>query len=153
MSKIDVEIFDTQERPKLSEVTERDWEDFAGKYDVMSTSPQKYYAFIDKTLSYHETQLKKVLDQFKKEIEMNTREESKGVWAGDKSLNSINAGSLQRIADATEKMAGNYTRLQEDVKYWKERAESAQKYAATLGRSKSALKGVITKLKNKLERP
>lgn len=65
------------------------------------------------------------------------------------SLEQIRIGCLQRIADATEVMAGNNAQMQEEINalrrgraYWQQEAEAAQRQVA-------ALKGVITKLKKK----
>lgn len=78
------------------------------------------------------------------------RENSKQEWKGYGTLNDINAGSLQRIADATEKMAKNYVVLQNDLdnykKWWEDRGRALDR----LNRRISALKGQITKLRNKL---
>lgn len=77
----------------------------------------------------------------------NQREDSKKDWLSKSTIEEINAGSLQRIADASEKMATNYTQLQNDLalykKWYFERGERLQK----LERRISALRGVITKLK------
>lgn len=65
------------------------------------------------------------------------------------SLERLNCGSLMRIADATEIMATNYLRLQEDLatakrgrEYYMEEMEKAQ-------RTITAMKGLITKLKKR----
>ena len=62
----------------------------------------------------------------------------------------INMGSLQRIADATERMARRHTELigeNEDLgarlNYWIERCKRVE-------RSNSALRGVITRLRRRL---
>jgi len=70
-------------------------------------------------------------------------------YKGEGTLENINTGTLQRIADATEKMASNYTFLQnERDKYERwfkgERAENARLY-----RRIAALQGVITHAKKK----
>jgi len=49
----------------------------------------------------------------------NQREHSKQNWASGGSVEEINSGSLQRIADATEIMAQNYVTLQNDLKWYK----------------------------------
>ncbi len=64
----------------------------------------------------------------------------------------IRTGSLQRIADACEKMASNYLKLQEDLdlhKRWLE-LERDRKFQAW--RKISALRGVITKMKKGKEK-
>lgn len=85
------------------------------------------------------------MDDFK-----NYRDESRANYGTRKeklTIDQINAGSLQRIADSTERMAVNYTTLQ------KERDRYQQWYYEEIARAKSlqrtiaALRGVITKLK------
>lgn len=77
------------------------------------------------------------------------KEASKQNWNSVNSTEHINAGSLQRIADATEKMAANYTAMQEDRDRYKSWYQESQADKAKLYRRISALQGVITKLKNK----
>jgi len=81
--------------------------------------------------------------------EMNTREASKAHWQSVAGGNyeGINAGSLQRIADATELMAKNYLSLQADVAKYKRWYEQEQGYNKGLRASNANLKGQITKLK------
>lgn len=82
-----------------------------------------------------------------------TKEESIASWSGRGTIESINAGSLQRIADATEKMVRSYDALRE------ERDRNLRWYQEELGRRRkadrrvSALQGVITKMKNKSAKP
>lgn len=79
------------------------------------------------------------------------KEKSKLDWYRDDgqqpSVDQLQFGALQRIADATEKMAENYNKLLRDVKYYKERAEQNSSACQRLVRSNAALRGVITKLK------
>jgi len=75
------------------------------------------------------------------------REESRQDWTSRGSVEGINAGSLQRIADATEKMAQSYDALIRERDHYKRWYEIAVKDVDQLGRSNSALRGVITKLK------
>ena len=77
------------------------------------------------------------------------RQESKQEWNGTGTEQSINAGSLQRIADATEKMASNYTQLQNERDLYKRLYNEKLVTINKLYRQISALKGVITKLKKK----
>jgi len=58
-------------------------------------------------------------------------------------------GCLQRIADATEKMASNYTQLQNDLDRYKGYVKANREEVHSLERRLSAYKGVITKLKKK----
>lgn len=82
---------------------------------------------------------------------MNLREASKAVWVANDAptIPQIDCGSLQRIADATEKMVANYDAVRIDRDYWKARAEREQKTAERYARSNNSLRGVITKLKRK----
>ena len=76
------------------------------------------------------------------------RGDSREVWKSAKTLEHINAGSLQRIADATELMARRHLDL------IRERDEYERRYKAAVGRERalerklSAAKGQITKLRN-----
>lgn len=80
---------------------------------------------------------------------MTQREASKQNWDCRNTVEDINSGSLQRIADATEKMAGNYIALQNDRDMYKRWYDQAREEKEKLYRKISALKGVITKLKTK----
>lgn len=77
------------------------------------------------------------------------RDLSKKSWiARDSTLASINAGSLQRIADATEKMAQRHTELireRDDYERWYKAAVAREQQ---LERRLAAAKGQITKLRN-----
>lgn len=78
------------------------------------------------------------------------KQHSRGNWSGENTLEGINTGSLQRIADATEKMAANYSQLiQERDNYKKWYHEKMERVNACY-RTMTAYRGVITKLKNKL---
>jgi hypothetical protein len=81
---------------------------------------------------------------------MSFRDDSKGNWTSTGTVESINAGSLQRIADATEKMAGSYIALQADrdryKKWYEERGEVVAQRNATI----AGLRGHNTRLKNQL---
>jgi methyl-accepting chemotaxis protein len=80
---------------------------------------------------------------------VSLKDASRQIYSGSPAptINEINAGSLQRIADAVEKMASNYAQLQNDRDRYKHRAEENAKSAEKLARQNSALRGVITKLK------
>ncbi len=76
------------------------------------------------------------------------REHSRANWnANSSTLEEINTGSLQRIADATEKMAASYDAMRDERdryrRYWLEEQERTQR----LYLSTRSLRGVITKLK------
>jgi len=77
------------------------------------------------------------------------KDRSKQNWNGDASTEHINAGSLQRIADATEKMAANYDQLVSA----KKAAENSRDYwkadALRLERRCRSLRGYITRLKRR----
>lgn len=81
------------------------------------------------------------------------RDLSRKTWTPrNTDLESINAGSLQRIADATEKMAQRHTDLIR-VRDWYERAyKEAIAREDALKRRLAAAKGQITKLRNAAEK-
>ena len=77
------------------------------------------------------------------------RDHSKIFYGNDPSnftsLEQINCGSLQRIADATEKMAASYDAMRNDRDYWKGRAEREQASRSRADHSNRSLRGVITR--------
>jgi len=75
------------------------------------------------------------------------RERSKQEWTGNPNRDDINAGSLQRIADATEKMAQRYDDLLSSREYYKARCADLERRNNSLLRRLAALRGVITRLK------
>lgn len=79
------------------------------------------------------------------------RQLSKSEWTdgGKPTTEYINAGSFQRIADAAEKMATRHTELIDNLESTKRNRDFWLSKALTLERSVSALRGVITKLKNR----
>lgn len=85
----------------------------------------------------------------------NCRTASKGHWAvvDDGKYSAINAGSFQRIADATELMAKNYQGLVNErdlyLCWYKESQARNTKKDLRI----AALKGVITKLKKAPKQP
>lgn len=68
-------------------------------------------------------------------------------------IETINCGSLQRIADATERMAGNYTALQNELDRYKAYYRELSERLARRDKTISNLKGQITKLKKKQQQP
>ena len=66
------------------------------------------------------------------------------------STEEINAGSLQRIADATEKMARRHTELIAENESLGKRLNYSIKRCEQVERSNSALRGVITRLRRRL---
>ena len=75
------------------------------------------------------------------------RDMSRKNWTGTNLREEIAVGSLQRIADATEKMAQSYEKIISDrdtyCRLYKNECECSER----LARSNAALRGVITKLK------
>ena len=75
------------------------------------------------------------------------RGSSKQEWTSNTSVEHINAGSLQRIADACELMASNYLRLQNDLDLNRRWHREEQSLRRKRDRQIAALRGVITRLK------
>lgn len=61
----------------------------------------------------------------------------------------IQIGCMQRVADASEKMASNYTNMQDNLAWYKNRYEERGDAIRFMEKRIAALKGAITKLKNK----
>ena len=78
------------------------------------------------------------------------REFSKQEWQGER-LEHINAGSLQRIADACESMAKNHDSLVRQRDMYLNWYNEEQSKAKQMQRTIRALKGAITKLKKRGE--
>lgn len=79
----------------------------------------------------------------------NYRDESKINWGttGESTREDLQFGCLLRIADATEKIASNYTALQNEVKFLKEQRDDLRRRRNHLERSNAALRGYIKRLK------
>lgn len=77
----------------------------------------------------------------------DTRQDSVKTWVSDGTLESINSGSLQRIADAAEKMALRYTELIDARNGFERWYIAGQAEQLSLKRKLTAAKGQITKLK------
>lgn len=77
------------------------------------------------------------------------RELSKSNWNGNVTIGYINAGSLQRMADATEKMASSYDAMREKAERYERWYNEACEECAKKRRQIIALRGVITRMKNK----
>lgn len=75
------------------------------------------------------------------------RDSSAKKFKSSGTIEHINAGSLQRIADATETMAQNFVSLQKERDMLSRLSREKSARIAQLKRSNAALRGVITKLK------
>lgn len=64
----------------------------------------------------------------------------------------IVGGSLQRIADATEKMAASYDALRNERDCYRQWYEEARANEKAYARQSRALRGVITRMKRKAAR-
>lgn len=62
---------------------------------------------------------------------------------------AINAGSLQRIADAMELTAKNYLQMQNDLDWHKRRKQQLEERVAHLEKQNAAYRGVINRMKKK----
>lgn len=89
---------------------------------------------------------------------MNMRDESRQNITGNWTTHSIATGSLQRIADATEKMAAGFDAVLKERDYWKREAETYQAmYREQRDRSKRlertilGLRGQIGRLMKRLK--
>lgn len=64
-------------------------------------------------------------------------------------IEKINAGSLQRIADAAEAMAKNHLRLQSDLEYYQRRCKSLESEVQRIKFSRAGYMAALTKLKRR----
>lgn len=87
----------------------------------------------------------------------NLREKSKENFSADQSIEHINAGSFQRIADAVErsaaaveKVAADYDKMRGERDMYRDWYRGAEAEKANLYKRISALQGVITKQRKKL---
>ncbi len=81
---------------------------------------------------------------------MKTKLASKQDWdVNPPTWETVNVGSLQRIAAATEAMAQNWVRLTSDVEYYKKLSNERMARVVSRDRSIANLRGQITKLKKK----
>ena len=81
----------------------------------------------------------------------NFRDNSKASWAGSGCVEHINAGSLQRIADACELMATDYRRLQQNVTYYEGRCKELTQQIEKMRRTELGLRGQIGKLMKRIK--
>lgn len=72
-----------------------------------------------------------------------------GTSQSNATLEQVNCGSLKRIADATEKMASNYTQMEKDLNFYKVCCEWQAKDIERLYRKIRALKGHLTRAKKR----
>ena len=80
---------------------------------------------------------------------MTQREISRQEWTAGDSIQAVNCGSFQRIADACEKMAASYDAVRTERDSYRKWWEEGKQRAETLERRVNALRGVITKLRRK----
>jgi len=78
------------------------------------------------------------------------REDSRIDYTGEKTVEHLKLGALQRIADASEKMALRYTELIDKASRLERGNKSLYAQIEQQKRTIAALKGQITKLKRKL---
>jgi predicted nucleic acid-binding Zn-ribbon protein len=57
-------------------------------------------------------------------------------------------GCLQRIADAAEKTASNYTQLQNDRDWYRDRCKTLERDVEDLKNSRAGYKAALTRLRN-----
>lgn len=84
---------------------------------------------------------------------MDLRECSKKAYLATNnspSFQDVQTGALMRIADATEKMAQNVTRLQDERDKFRLLYNDARRERDYITRQRTAYRGVITKLKRRL---
>ena len=75
------------------------------------------------------------------------RDSSRRDWDSGFTTEHINAGSLQRIADAVEKVAGSYSAIIEERDRYKQWYADRGKAISRLHHSNAALRGYIKRLK------
>ena len=81
------------------------------------------------------------------------KDHSRTTWTTEQEsfpgIERVNAGSLQRIADATEQMAKNIVQLQRDHDWYRDMYRSAQKEVEHLKHSRAGYMAALTKLRRK----
>lgn len=81
----------------------------------------------------------------------NYKDESRRLWirtdGENPTLEQLQLGCMQRIADASEAMAKDHVRLLNDAKWQREAKERLQKTCDRLARSNAALRGYIKRMK------
>ena len=79
------------------------------------------------------------------------KEQSRQNWLSKDTTEHLSLDCLQRIADATELMAKEHSRLIADRDYYKMAADALNKANGELQRRIAGLRGQITKLKKESE--
>ncbi len=87
-------------------------------------------------------------DTFKKESRRDWKDDTKV----SPDYHQIKLGTLQRIADATEAMAYEHSKLVREKQYFKEENERLHERLDDMRRQNSALRGVVTRFKNKISK-
>jgi IS1 family transposase len=86
---------------------------------------------------------------------VSIKEESRINYTVDREIGSamsdgdIQLGAILRIADATELMASNYIKLQNELEKYQRWYNDEKEVARSLEKSNSALRGHITRLRSK----
>lgn len=83
---------------------------------------------------------------------MNLRDASKGAYGligTSPTQEEVNCGSLQRIADACALMAQNWVALNQDLERYRRWYEESRGRITQRDKTITALRGVITRLKNR----
>ena len=75
------------------------------------------------------------------------RDDSRKNWSATGKFEDINAGSLQRIADATELMAKRYLELIDERDRLRRIYDAEREAVCRLRSSNAALRGVITRMR------
>lgn len=80
------------------------------------------------------------------------RDSSRGEWDTGRTREDIKVGSLQRIADACEKMCMDREKLERDYARMRKDRDKLRRELDTERRRAAAYKGVIKRLKMKLSK-
>lgn len=77
----------------------------------------------------------------------NLRESSRKNWTSNTTIEHINAGSLQRIADAIELFCKDRERLEQDYVNMRRLRDKAVERSEQLAGTNASLRGIITRMK------
>jgi len=84
--------------------------------------------------------------------EWNTRQQSRsGTTVNEHTLQTINTGSLQRIADACELMARRHQELLDNAEWYKRQLNGAIDEKQSMGRTIVGLRGQIGRLMKRIK--